>query len=328
MKLTDTAGNILRVSRSVPEIYKGEISFDFNLDVYSTCLYVEFKSTYSDSHYSGNKFAFCIDENGKVRAVNSAAMSAGSVLATVERDKWYRATVKFDINSGNAELLLDGVSLGKLPINSNYHGGVCFVHLTDASSSSTPGLTMYVDNFRAYEGTSYETVKETPVTFTVKLNREEESVPYSTDEYSNLAKINIYSDSGKTELIASAELENAQTLGNVVSVEIPLADGTYYAEIVKNGYLTFRTELTVSGESAVIPEIELIPGDIKSSLNDESGDGVVDIDDFIRVLRGFSKDSSENIKSVVDINEDRIVNVTDLAYIKANYGKSNISDGK
>ena len=47
------------------------------------------------------------------------------------------------------------------------------------------------------------------------------------------------------------------------------------------------------------------------------------MDDFIRVLRGFSENSSEHLRFSVDINEDGVVNVNDLAVIKVamNSGK-------
>ena len=69
-------------------------------------------------------------------------------------------------------------------------------------------------------------------------------------------------------------------------------------------------------------EINLIPGDIKESFEDECGDGVIDIDDFIRVLRGFNIGINSEVKLAVDINEDGFVNVTDVAFVKANFGKT------
>ena len=49
---------------------------------------------------------------------------------------------------------------------------------------------------------------------------------------------------------------------------------------------------------------------------------VVDIDDFIRVLRGFASDTSPELSKAVDINEDGFVNVTDIAFVKANLGRT------
>lgn len=51
-------------------------------------------------------------------------------------------------------------------------------------------------------------------------------------------------------------------------------------------------------------------------------DGVIDIDDFVRVLRGFASDTNSELSNAVDINEDGFVNVSDIAFVKANLGKS------
>lgn len=55
--------------------------------------------------------------------------------------------------------------------------------------------------------------------------------------------------------------------------------------------------------------------------DDECGDGVVDMDDFIRVLGGFSTNTMSDLRKAVDINEDGFVNVTDIAFVKTNSGK-------
>ena len=70
-----------------------------------------------------------------------------------------------------------------------------------------------------------------------------------------------------------------------------------------------------------LPEIKLTAGDIAATYEDLCGDGKVDIDDFIRVLRGFSAEADEKLRMRVDINEDGVVNVADIAIIKKNFGK-------
>ena len=57
-------------------------------------------------------------------------------------------------------------------------------------------------------------------------------------------------------------------------------------------------------------------GDIKEDFDSSYGDGFVDIDDFIRVLRGFDNESSKQLREVVDLDENGVVSVTDLAIIK------------
>ncbi|MBR5308849.1 MAG: InlB B-repeat-containing protein, partial [Clostridia bacterium] len=137
----------------------------------------------------------------------------------------------------------------------------------------------------------------------------------------SFAKMYIYSDNTKDELITAIALENETTDTSEVTAEVTLLEGTYYAEVVKNGYLTFATEITVT-DTFSMDEIKLIPGDIKGRFEDECGDGIIDIDDFTRVLRGFAKDATVELKAAVDINEDGSINVSDIGYIKANFGKT------
>ncbi len=318
LKISDVNKKITRVSRSMPELYKGELSFDFNLENASTYMYVELKSPLSFSHYTGDKMAFCIDTDGNILAVNAKSKEHGSTLATVETDKWYNIKVRFDINAGSAILLLDGKEIGELPINSSVYGGVCFLHISDGSSSQAAGLTAYIDNFRAYEGTSFElaSVSEKPVQVAINLERDMQSTPYA----GNLARMDIYADSGKSKLVKSVVLESADTVGGKVITEISLESGVYHAVVLKNGYLPYEASIVVDDDTVSIPEITLTPGDIKNNYTDFSGDGVIDIDDFLRVLRGFSTDVDALLKEAVDINEDREITVEDLVAIKLGLG--------
>ena len=324
MKIQDVTGKVVRASRSVPELYKGEISFDINLEKYSTYLYVELKSALSLDHYTGDKLAFCVDKNGNLMALDAANKTLGTSVAVLEKDKWYSLKVKFDLNDNMAKLYVDNTEVCDLPINTDIYGGICIVQLADGSSSQPAGLTAYVDNFRAYEGVSFTLAQDEPeektATVKVNLSRDNGAKPYS-GEYTNFAKLYIYTDSTKSSLIKTIQLENADTSTSVITAELTLPEGTYYAEIIKNGYLTTKTELTVTSEGMNIGEVDLIPGDIKSDYTDECGDGIIDIDDFIRLLRGFYTDADAKLRAVVDINEDGSVNVTDLAYIKKNIGK-------
>lgn len=65
----------------------------------------------------------------------------------------------------------------------------------------------------------------------------------------------------------------------------------------------------------------LIGGDIKGAYDDVCGDGVVNIDDFIRVIRAFDPDSTSLFRAVTDINEDRQITIEDLAIIKTGFKK-------
>ena len=110
----------------------------------------------------------------------------------------------------------------------------------------------------------------------------------------------------------------------VLEISSELTPGEYTLRIQKNGYLTYTSEFTVDTAGMTLPDITLIGGDIKGSTEEICGDGTVDIDDFIRVLRGFSQDAASEVRTAVDLNEDGSVNVTDLAIVKKNFGKSTV----
>ncbi len=111
--------------------------------------------------------------------------------------------------------------------------------------------------------------------------------------------------------------------GTIANGFINLRAGKYTVTVEKQGMLTYTSKATEvsDGDSIVIGDFAPIYGDIRGSFESTSGDGIVDIDDFIRVLRGFSSNANEILKTSVDINSDGNVNVEDIAIIKANYGK-------
>ena len=300
---------------------------DINIEKYSSWMYVELKGALSFEHYTGNKLAFCVDKNGQLFAVdNKTKSTVGNALTVLELDKWYNIKVSFDIKAEEADIYIDGTRVGSLPVNNDVFGGISIVQIADASASLPAGLTAYIDNFRAYEGTSFtlcseDEETEATSTITVKTSREEGTKPYIGEDYSSIATMYIYKDSTKAELVKTVELEGADTAASEFTSELTLAYGGYYAEVVKNGYLTYKTEIVCDSDGISLGEITLIPGDIKGSYDDESGDGVVDSDDFVRVLKGFAEDALDTLRKVVDINEDGHVNVTDLALVKANLGK-------
>ncbi len=119
-------------------------------------------------------------------------------------------------------------------------------------------------------------------------------------------------------------LESAGSTEETVTGEVHLTSGEHSFKVAKPGYITYEGTVTVRADGTFdMPEIPtLIAGDIRNSFDTNEGDGKIDIDDFIRVLRGFSGDEGENklLRQSVDLNEDGAVNVSDLAIIKTNYG--------
>lgn len=53
---------------------------------------------------------------------------------------------------------------------------------------------------------------------------------------------------------------------------------------------------------------------------------MIDIDDFIIMLRGLSREASPEVKAAADITESGVINVSQLGNIKANFSKTFIDD--
>lgn len=130
------------------------------------------------------------------------------------------------------------------------------------------------------------------------------------------------------------EIEDANTTAKEVNFTLQNVPANVEIEIkvVKNGYITKTiTNLNFNeaedGEAdvparALEESIVLVPGDIKGSYNDECGDGIINIADFVRVIRGFDTDAQldEQFIAAVDINEDGVITVADLSFVKSNFG--------
>ena len=85
--------------------------------------------------------------------------------------------------------------------------------------------------------------------------------------------------------------------------------------------LLYAIEFAAAETSADLGTITPICGDVKADYTETCGDEIVDIDDFIRVLRGFANNNTKKLCQTVDLNEDGVVNVADIAIIKANFMK-------
>ncbi len=161
------------------------------------------------------------------------------------------------------------------------------------------------------------------VSFSVKLAREDGASPYVAEyddgtTYSSLAKISIMK--GDKEVYTLTEDANSDL--SEIELEAEIALGTYTLVVTKPGYITYSREIQITAGESDAYAITLIPGDIRGSYETSVGDGIIDIDDFIRIVRGLDPDADVKIKNSVDINEDGTVNVTDLGYVKTNFGKS------
>ena len=152
----------------------------------------------------------------------------------------------------------------------------------------------------------------------IEFVREEGTAPYD----SNRAILTVFPRGG-SEAIAQQYIESDSTSAASVPLEFTLPVGEYDYCITKNGYLQHHGALTVDENGTnSFGGIILTAGDIKGSFTDLHGDGVIDVYDFIRLLRGFDPAAVAELKEAVDINEDRLITIEDLASIKAGFGKS------
>lgn len=147
----------------------------------------------------------------------------------------------------------------------------------------------------------------------------------SATTYNSKAVVTLYKY-GETTPYIVATTDEAEKSGNTVSFTFEDVEaGNYYFTIEKNGYIKYTSGKIVVTEETDITNgvaVVLIAGDIKGSFADTCGDGVVDIDDFIRVIRGFDPNAGELLKGAVDINENGNVDIEDLAAIKTNFKKT------
>ena len=141
--------------------------------------------------------------------------------------------------------------------------------------------------------------------------------------YAGYAEISLLDSNGKTVSkfyeygTYVSETDGKATIGFTFDAE----DGDYTLVVRKPGYAEKQVPITVENGTAHIDDIHLLAGDITASFSEVHGDGIIDIDDFIRILRAFAQDSDERIKIYTDINEDGFVNVSDIAILKKNFGK-------
>lgn len=175
----------------------------------------------------------------------------------------------------------------------------------------TPSAVENVTLFAVYEE---EENTETEIEVSIPgIKREEGTKPNP----GSLARLT-FIKGGENIAVINEDAENTEAS---INAKVKLSKGTYDVKIEKNGYVPITVKAIVDENGITLEDYTLVAGDIKATYEDVCGDGKVDIDDFIRVLRGFAHDADMTLKNCVDINEDGYVNVTDLACIKANMSK-------
>ncbi len=158
------------------------------------------------------------------------------------------------------------------------------------------------------------------VTASIALERSIEN-GYAKDEESGYANAGtVVIRLGDTAVFSASEDTLTVVEGSngkaVLEIATSLANGDYELIFTKNGYVTTTTQFTVSGADNSIGVITPVCGDIKGSYEDVCGDGIVDIDDFVRIVRGFDDAATSQFRAILDLDENGSVDVTDLAIIK------------
>ncbi len=155
---------------------------------------------------------------------------------------------------------------------------------------------------------------------TVKVVRADGTAPknYATIKALNAAGI----------VVKTFTIEDTETVTEegVFAYEIELAEGEYTLVFEKTGYLDAEVELVIEAqegadEDGFVPTpveieetVELVAGDVVA-------DGTIDLLDFAGITQVFGQEEiPENIVIALDIDEDGIIKVNDLNYVKVNFG--------
>lgn len=174
--------------------------------------------------------------------------------------------------------------------------------------------------------------KEADVTFEITLPEKSGATNVNIGKITYFLKADENDVSKHTDVVfdeKNTTVDETQKLTK--TIENLTVGSTYVFKIQKNGYIPVSVELLISDDQANTVSATLICGDIKGTENAICGDGKINLDDFIRVIRGFESDEGkdddeknalEDYKANVDINEDGAVTVEDLAIIKKNFGKT------
>ncbi len=138
--------------------------------------------------------------------------------------------------------------------------------------------------------------------------------------YANFGTISVIDETGA--VVASYE-ETADD--EALAAEFEVLAGNYTVEIAKNGYLTYTKEITVVYKKNTKVVTDLVAGNLYAEGED---DDVINLLDFVRLTKAFTAetdiedaDALEAYRATVDIDEDGVVTVFDLAHIKANIGE-------
>ncbi|MBR5308420.1 MAG: InlB B-repeat-containing protein [Clostridia bacterium] len=135
----------------------------------------------------------------------------------------------------------------------------------------------------------------------------------------NIGELVIYTDDTEDVVYELDKTCEDETVSITVS-DFYVGEALYFY-VHKNGYLEFEEGAVYALDGTVV-NVTLLGGDIKDAEEICCGDGTITLADFVRVVRAFDTNANADYKATVDINEDAVVNVMDLAIVKANFGKT------
>lgn len=254
--------------------------------------------------------------------INSAA--GGTVSLHKEGSSTTAPTFKIEAKNATDKIYINGA------LQNSENGVVLFTPVfVEAQPANTAAPVTYA--------VTYEATGKVEVSTQLKLGRKPGNAPVA----GNLLKLEI-TDSTNGTLLKTIALENESSVTDAdgyISVNISDDVSGVTAEnltvrIVKNGYAPYEVTTTAAMLAETITnmlenlseELDARHGDIKGNTTDYCGDGKIDIDDFVRVIRGFNASETEEyntFKNLVDLNEDGNITVSDLEIIKKNFGYGN-----
>lgn len=185
---------------------------------------------------------------------------------------------------------------------------------TDEIVSAFEGYTASADNSSAYVSASfYKGAKSDEVEISGKAT----AASRADDSAAMYDGMKLYIVDSYGDTVEYINLEKADDNARTVEYKASIAPGEYIVRAIKDGYLAKEFALNVT-EAMTVPEIVLAGGDTLDA--NGNGDGVIDVDDFIRILRAFSDDFPlDTYIHSLDLNEDGAVNVQDLMIVKKGF---------
>jgi len=133
--------------------------------------------------------------------------------------------------------------------------------------------------------------------------------------------IKVYAATDSNTVLKTVQTETPETKTSKVAFSLDgLSVGEYNLVFEKKGYLPFLVKNVVIDSTTAeitLPELTLVPGDFDSNFT-------VDMTDLVLALRSFDVQSSfDALRLLCDVNEDGVVTVTDLGFLKSTnaYGK-------